>query len=634
MIVNSAGRSAAQRLLEAEPELERLLNQPNLPAPQFPAAAIKCETVRVAMRDGIKLATDVYLPPKTPAPVVAVRTPVGRDWEAFGQAAALVALARRGYVVVSQDVRGTGESEPDCWDFFMFEQEDGYDCVQWITEQPWYGGFIGSFGGSYLGQVQWPMAMHPAMSAIIPSMCSLGFSPNTVRSYMFLNTYNYVVGKGDNKVPIPITEMEKTFEKETMAGGYFNDPLHKSFSAALLERFPELRSLPPLQAKRWLWERYSAMTCAERAEFAKLALSAKNVTSVNFESLLSVFGQHISVATLICPHVHSPDLCQSFQAPPLIRTGWYDWHVNSTLATWETLRREAKREIAERMRMIISPQAHNMPGYYVDGHSHPEQVRMPSALDQVGLMMRWYEAVKAGTTDSWPRVIYYLMGANEWRVASDWPVPETRQVAFYLGSGGSMAMEPPRQPSQPDHYIYDPNDPTPTVGGSIVSFHYRPGSADVSEVQGRADVLTYTSAPLKQDLDVVGPLRMILYASSSAQDTDFAVRLSDVFPDGRAISLRQTMLRARYRDVTKPELLERGRVYRFEIDMWATANRFKTGHRLRIDISSADFPHYDRNSNRGGESGDPIPAHQAVYHDPDHPSHLLVSILSEGPRSA
>jgi hypothetical protein len=145
-------------------------------------------------------------------------------------------------------------------------------------------------------------------------------------------------------------------------------------------------------------------------------------------------------------------------------------------------------------------------------------------------------------------------------------------------------------------------------------------------VQKRADVLTYTSEPLESDLDVVGPLRLILYASSSAVDTDFSGRLSDVFPDGRAIQLQSGMLRARYRGA-EPEFLEPSRVYRFDIDMWATANRFKAGHRLRLDVSSADFPRFDRNSNRGGDPDPPVPAVQAIYRDLQHPSHLLVPVL-------
>ena len=205
-----------------------------------------------------------------------------------------------------------------------------------------------------------------------------------------------------------------------------------------------------------------------------------------------------------------------------------------------------------------------------------------------------------------------------------------RTRALYLGPSGTLTPERPSESWDPDIYKYDPTDPTPTVGGNIVSYVYPPGSVDVGEVQHRADVMTYTTAVLDRDLDVVGPLRLILYASSSAVDTDFSARLSDVFPDDRAIQLQAGILRARYRDPSRePELLEPGRIYCFEIDMWATANRFRAGHRLRLDVSSADFPRFDRNANRGGESGHPIVAVQTLYHDPQRPSHLLLPVIAD-----
>jgi putative CocE/NonD family hydrolase len=173
------------------------------------------------------------------------------------------------------------------------------------------------------------------------------------------------------------------------------------------------------------------------------------------------------------------------------------------------------------------------------------------------------------------------------------------------------------------------------VGGSIVSYLYPPGSVDVSQVQQRPDVLTYTTSPLEHDLDIVGPLRFVLYASSSAVDTDFAVRLSDVFPDGRVIQLQNGVQRARHRHVDgESRLMEPGRTYRFDIDMWATANRFHAGHKIRVDISSADFPKYDRNTNRGGRPGPPLAAEQTIHHSPDHPSHLLLPILRPDNTSA
>jgi putative CocE/NonD family hydrolase len=209
------------------------------------------------------------------------------------------------------------------------------------------------------------------------------------------------------------------------------------------------------------------------------------------------------------------------------------------------------------------------------------------------------------------------MGANEWRAASAWPPPEAAVRELFLAGDGRLASAP--EASEPDRYRYDPEDPTPTVGGSLVSYVVTPGSCDVSEVQRRPDVLTYTTDVLEQDLDVVGPLQVVLYASSSAVDTDFSARLSDVFPDGRAIQLQHTTLRARYRSRTgDAEPLEPGRVYRLELDLWATANRFAAGHRLRLDLSSADFPKYDRQAQ---------PADVAVFHDPERPSVLRLPVL-------
>lgn len=616
------------RLRDAFPDLEHLLTHGGLPPPRQTVAEIECETVWVVMRDGVRLATDLYLPPILPAPVIAVRTPYGRGTEERGFSAALLAFARRGYAVVAQDCRGTGASEPESWDYYMFECDDGYDLSDWISRQTWFDGFIGSFGSSYVGQTQWCMARHPAMSTVVPMVSGLGVAFNTAHLYMFVNSYARAVGKGDDKVDVHLTEMERLFSRETMAGGYFNEPLHMPFAEALVAQFPVLRELDHSRAKRWLWEQYCAMTGAQRSDFVKVALGVKNVTSVCVESLPSVFGHRISHDAHTIPHVSPPELCRSIHAAPLLCTGWYDWCLNDALATWELFRREAQPGVAAQARMIITPYAHNMPGYHEGVEAHPELLRMANLFDYVGILLRWYTAVREGTTDSWPKVIYYLMGANEWRVSSNWPVPEATQVPLYLAPGKALTMLPPQERVEPRTYTYDPDDPTPTVGGSIVSYMYPPGSVDVSWVQRRPDVLVFATVPLASELDVVGPLRMILYASSSAVDTDFVVRLTDIFPDGRAIQLQSGILRARYRKFEgEPELLMPGRVYRLEVDMWATANRFKVGHRICVDISSADFPHYDRNSNLGGQPGAPVPADQTIYLDPERPSHLILSVL-------
>jgi uncharacterized protein len=625
--VSPVGQHASSRLAELRPDLERLLTRGGAEPPLFTVSQIRCETVHMRTRDGVLLATDLYFPPLDQAPTIVVRTPYGRAIDAF--VGAFLLFARRGYIVISQDCRGTGDSEPDDWDYYVYEPEDGCDLVDWISKQTWYNGFIASCGGSYLAQTQWCMAMHPCMSTIVPETSGLGFAINTVRLHMFLNAYARSVGKGSGQVAASSLDMEHRIREETMASGYFNEPLHRPCRAQLLERFPGLGTVSPHEAKKWLWEYYCSLSCAQRAKLLKEALGSDRITITGVESLPDIFGHGISHDAHTLPHADPSELCRSLHAPALMITGWYDWGLNDALATWQKFSREAKESVRMRSRLLITPSAHTAPGYHEGMAEHPELQRTYTTVNQVGLLLHWYAALREGRTDSWPTVIYYLMGANEWRAASDWPPPGVRMTSLYLGAGGTLTSEKPREDSAPSRYTYDPNDPTPTIGGSIVSSYYLPGRVDVSAVQKRTDVSTYTTLPLDRDIDVIGPLRLVLHVSSSAVDTDFAARLSDVFPDGRAIQLQNGVLRARYRHLYKePELLVPGKIHELEIDMWATANRFKAGHRIRLDISSADFPRFDRNTNRGGNPGEPIRATQTIYHDMNNLSQLILPVCS------
>jgi predicted acyl esterase len=616
----------SRRLQDVAPEIERALAFDAGAAARFDAGSIRRETVWVTTRGNIRLATDVYLPPDCPGPVIAVRTPYGRRNPKVVEP--LMALAQHGYISVAQDCRGTGDSEPDSWDYYIYEHEDGFDFVEWMSQQSWFDGFLGACGSSYLAQTQWCMAGHPRMSTIVPEVSGLGIAIRTVHLYMFLNAYVRSVGKGADKLTVGYDELERQMVQETLAGGYFNEPLQQAFSDALLVRYPQLRALPPSEGKRWLWEHYTSLSPLQRAQLINQAVGGVNVTMTAVESLGRVFGQHISHDAHTIPHAQPPVLMQTLHAPALMITGWYDWGLDDTLATWNLLTQSASAHVRSKSRLLITPSAHNVSGYHEGLEGHPELKRNYRLPSNVALLLRWYAAVRGDTLGAWPRVIYYLMGANQWHTASAWPPPEIRTLTLHLGADELLTWDPPGKTSPPDCYTYDPQSPTPTVGGSILSYVYPPGSIDVSEVQKRSDVLTYTTAPLKRSLDVVGPLRLILYASSSAVDTDFAARLSDVFPDGRAIQLQSGILRARYRDPTgDPQLLEPGRIYRFEIDMWATANRFARGHRLRLDISSTDFPRFDRNANLGGAPGPPVEARQTIFRDAAHPSRLLLPIV-------
>jgi uncharacterized protein len=615
-------------MAEIPPQFAQLLREPaKMAAPAFTVPDIKISTVMVPMRDGIRLATDLYLPPRAPAPAVVMRTPYERDQDA--NVGAFISLARRGFAVVSQDCRGTGGSEPDYWDYYLREPEDSYDLVEWITHQDWYDGFIGSTGGSYVGQTQWCMAMHPAMSATVPEVSGLGVGINTVHLHMFLNAYAKSMGNSADLQDVSYEDLEPIMLPETLATGYFNEPLYRPLPEAALKRVPELAQLSPYAAQQRLWTYYCSLTDSGRVELVKELTGAPHVTIVEVESLSQVFGVSISHDRHTLPNPDMAEVVQSLHAPALLVSGWYDWGLNDLFATWDLLNRSAPEPLRSRNRMVIAPSAHGHAGYHEGREGHPELDRPYRTAGIIEMQSRWYSAVRDGTVEHWPVVIYYLMGANEWRAADSWPIRDAKRARFYLGPDGALTSQEPQWPAEPDGYTYDPQDPPLTKGGSIVSWVYPPGSVDVSDVQQRPDVLTYSTEPLTDDLDVVGPVRMVLYASSSAVDTDFVARLTDVFPDGRAIQLQAGALRTRYRDVgAEPSFLEPGQVYRLEIDLWATANRFKAGHRLRVDISSADFPKFDRNTNLGGEPGEPISARQRICHDPEHPSHLEVQALS------
>jgi predicted acyl esterase len=616
------GPATPALLADVAPELLAVLAGERAPRASHPAAAIRLETTRVAMRDGIRLATDLYLPPGPPGPAIAMRTPYDRT----ALREACLALARAGYIVIAQDCRGTGDSEPDQWDFYVYERDDSLDFVSWAVSQPWYGGFLGAMGGSYVGGTQWCMAAHPQMTAIAPEVAGLGIAARTgARFHMFANAYARTVGKGAGKVPVDMWAMEHQMIAETLATGYSGDPLTVPFPAALRERYPELGSRPPAAARAWMWDRYCAAGSDERAEIIRLALGIDAVTIVDLERLEPVFPPAVHVDAHMLPGPSARQVCASVRAPAFMITGWYDWCLDDALQTWQALAAGGRDPVRARSRLLIGPTAHNQPGYHEGRDAHPELDR--TYRDDPALLLHWYDAIRDGTADALPAVTYYLMGANQWCAASSWPPPGTQARELHLGPAGTLASDPAPASAAPDQFTYDPVDPTPTLGGSIVSGVYPPGSVDVSGLQARPDVLTFTTAPLTADLDVIGPLQMILYASSTATDTDFVVRLSDVFPDDRAIQLQAGIVRTRYRDLTaEPSLIEPGRVYRLVVDLAATANRFAAGHRVRVDICSADFPKLERNPNTGGRPGPPVPAVQTVFHEPAYPSHLLVSV--------
>ncbi|RVJ69261.1 CocE/NonD family hydrolase [Sinorhizobium medicae] len=619
--MDSACQSRQSGLTDVAPAFAAVLAGETSTPPVHSEDSIRIETQWVTMRDGIRLATHLHMPPVTPAPCIAMRTPYGRS----AYAAIATTLCQRGYAVACQDVRGTGESEPDTWDFYIYEWEDSFDFVEWITRQPWYNGFIGSLGGSYDGATQFCMAAHPMMTAIAPEVAGLGVAPSHgVRFHMYVNAYSRTVGKGNDKVPLSEAEMEVRMQQETLATGYFDEPMDVPLPKALLSYFPELSKIPSSKRKQWLWTAYNKLEAGKRAALLRIALGENCIASDSTTKLNFLFGHEIDPDALLFPRENTKQLCEAIHAPALMITGWYDWCLGDTLFSWEQLISHGTEAVRRESRLLITPTAHNKPGYHEGEERSPALQRIYRKDSE--LLQFWYRAVKDRNVAALPPVTYYLMGANEWRTCSVWPPREVEWRNLYLVSEGALAWIAATE-SASDSYVYDPDDPTPTIGGSILSNTYRPGSVDISAVQDRSDVLTFTTPVLSEYVDVVGPITLVLYASTSALETDFFGRISDVFPDGRAIQLQSGVLRTRYR-ASEPSVLEPGAVYRFEIDLWATANRFAAGHRLRLDISSADFPKFQRNRNRGGTPGSSIKATQTVFHGGECSSHLRIPVLS------
>ena len=334
--------------------------------------------------------------------------------------------------------------------------------------------------------------------------------------------------------------------------------------------------------------------------------------------------------------------------PALNFGGWFDVFLKGTLANYTGMKAAGGSEAARsRQRLVIGPWAHGpMAGAF------PERsyglAAGAEAADVTGLQLRWFDWLLKGEETGLAAdkpVRLFVMGADEWRDADDWPLPDTDYVEFFLNSGGrantadgdgTLSTRPPDEQAQ-DELVYDPRDPVPTTGGSTylpgLFIGANSGPRDQRKVEARADVLCYTTAPLTEPLTVIGPVRAVLSISSSAPDTDFTAKLVDVAPDGRAYNLADGIQRARYRDsLSRPTFLERGRVYELSIDLVATANVFRPGHRIRLEISSSNFPRFDRNTNTGGiiareGENDLRRAVNRVHHGPARPSRLVLPVI-------
>lgn len=585
-------------------------------APQ-PAPAIQVEfDAPATLRDGVTLRANVYRPAGGgPWPVLLTRLPYGKDLPLGAAVLDPVQAARRGFMVVVQDTRGRFSSEGE-WYPLLNEAEDGYDTVEWAASLPGSNGRVGMYGASYFGFTQWAAAhtRPPHLAALFPFITwadahdgstmrggaiELGLQGNWLLQQTLSTIFRRHAGNADPR-PLGADLTQLISELDGLPnGGYAELPL---------------RAFGPLQRVGSLQPFKDALTLRQDTDYVARA---------------GVTGAHDRV-----------------DVPVYHAGGWYDIFLGGTLQNYTTL---AARGAAPQ-KLIIGPWSHGAASEVVGDIGfgfRASPALIDGQIDLMSLQLMWFDhwlrdvpnGIEAGSP-----IKLFVMGENVWRTEQEWPLRRAEPTPFYLHSGGGantldgdgrLSTHTPTEETA-DRFIYDPRNPVPTMGGALlIHASFRAGPTDQRPIEQRRDMLVYSTPPLEADMEVTGPIVVTLWAASSAPDTDFVARLVDVYPDGRAINLTDGILRARARaGIHQPEsLIEPGRVYEYQIDLWATSNLFRAGHRIRLDVTSSSFPRWDRNHNTGAELGEDselVAATQTILHDAAHPSHVLLPLVPRG----
>lgn len=550
------------------------------------------------MRDGTVLRADVYLPKDGgPFPALLERTPYSKDNSPECQVGAPPFFASHGYAVVVQDVRGRFASEGR---FVPFDDDgwgpnrDGYDTVEWIAAQPWCDGNVGTIGGSYAGATQYRLAptRPPHLRAMYVRESSADYWAEWVYhggafelAFMLEWTVKWTYNNLARLAPDPEERARRKGVLEKALGELESWqrhlPLHPNpLVEGLDDWFNEFLAHPADGPFWWRW---------------------------------NIAHRHADIDT---PVVHLG--------------GWFDIFLAGTLKNYVGLRAKARSQAArDAQRLIVGPWVHgplNMAKRVQGEVDFGADAVWDYNARRLPWFDHWLRGIRTGISEE-PRVQLFVMGENRWRAADEYPLPGTRYTPWYLRDGGALARDAPTGAERADGYRYDPDDPVPTLGGATLNI---PGGAyDQRPIEGRC--LTYTSAPLPRDLTIVGDVRCVLHALSSAPDTDFVVRLTDVHPDGFSRLLCDGILRARYREsTTDPTPLVPNQAYELTVDLWATANTFRRGHRIRVAVTSSSFPRFDRNLNTGG----PVAAEargqvalNTIFHDAMRPSRIMLPVI-------
>ncbi|GHU05757.1 putative peptidase [Alphaproteobacteria bacterium] len=572
--------------------------------------------VPIPMRDGAIMVADIYRPKAEGRfPVLLENTSYDRRVSTDIRMSTHSFFVPRGYVLVVRSSRGRFGSE-GAFDLYKAERNDGYDAVEWAALQPWSNGRVGLVGKSLAGQ----SLFHAAASRPPHLVCAMA----------------------------ALTGAD-LWREWYYRGGAMEFAFLAYWTAGILGQDMAERALDPEALQSWV--DLQALYLADQAEYSSIVpisrfRPARISKSVNIFADLAAHPTDGPYWRAMSPNSFFGDIA----VPVLHIGGWYDIFLNGAFRAFHELRKKGGSALArDNQRLLIGPWHHSVPSFYrpmIGVVDFGPNLADPN-VNQLRLAFAdyWLKDIRHDDFHENEPVRVFTMGANVWRTGEDWPFSDMRSQKYYLRVGpsgsidspndGSLSLQPPDSAEEPQTYLYDPMDPTPTRGGSgLLLFPYGPrgladyGPHDQTPVE-RAS-LTFTSPPLESDLEITGPVTVVLYAASSAVDTDWVARVSDVDFKGTSLNVVEGVQRARYRDSGEnPRLATPGEIYRYDVDLWATSHVFKAGHRIRVTINSSSFPRWSRNMNVAEfpeQSTVWTVARNSIYLDAAHPSHVLLPV--------
>ena len=600
--------------------------------------------VMMPMRDGVRLATDIYRPKNArgKVPTIWVRTPYNfnfwdvRNGVPADMTEALTAL-KRGYAYVVQNERGHFFSEGN-YDILGSPRTDGYDALAWLSSQPWSNGKVGTTGCSSTAEYQMGIAAmsHPAYAA----MNVQGFGAGVGRVAPYYEQGNWYRGGAIQMLSIPWL-----YGQQNQVRPMFPPNISQEDLIRASKSFDLAQQLPPLEWSKALWH-------LPVQDILKAVDAPRGV----FADVMPVdTGGRMIQRTPNDPAWYKGGLYHDdmpLNVPGLWFMSWYDVSVGPNLALYNHVRKTARPEIADQQWAIIAPVTHcaymRATNDTIVGERSMGDARLDYQEIVYSFFDRFLKGDKSPRLNLLPKVTYYTMGINKWQTADNWPPTGAQPMTMFLSSAGhansltgdGLLVTFPPGTDRSDTFTYDPMNPVLSYGGNVccTGDAIQPGAFDQRKMEARADVLVYTSEPFKDGTEVSGPIEPTLYVSSDSKDTDFTVKVLDLYPDGQAYNLDESVQRVRYRDgYDKPVVwMKPGEVYKVTLQPLNTSNYFNVGHRLRIEVSSSNFPRFDRNLNTGGNNYDEVKgviAHNTLHHSKQYPSQVTVTVVkrSSGP---